>query len=258
VLVGVPSIEMQDTREVLVDVADVIGNRRPSARPGPPGGTVVILEGKDDTHDVGGLNLSRVRVVSGTATSGATLDNRTGAAALPSSAMLLADVLVPATDTTISNSQIRDRRKWARGAYVRITRTSGSMAVTSTTLTPIDSTNLAPRIECSGVPLRLTLRAQLSHQTAGQRIFLAPSVDLVVPESGTDVIEWRELGGVSEGSWQNFEYEWVPTAGSHILQWLWRTPAGTGNMMSAVGAPCILTVEELVRQNAKNNATTSG
>jgi hypothetical protein len=44
----------------------------------------VVLEIKDTTHDASGSNLAQTRVVTGTATGGATLDNRTGAAALPS------------------------------------------------------------------------------------------------------------------------------------------------------------------------------
>jgi hypothetical protein len=55
------------------------------------------------------------RVITGTPTVGATLDNRTGAAATPSPGLLLADVLVAAADTAISNSEIRDRRPVAAG-----------------------------------------------------------------------------------------------------------------------------------------------
>jgi hypothetical protein len=70
----------------------------------------VVLEVKDSTHDASGSNLAQTRVVTGTPTGGATLDNLTGAGAVPNSALLLADVLVAATDTSISNSEIRDRR----------------------------------------------------------------------------------------------------------------------------------------------------
>jgi hypothetical protein len=41
--------------------------------------------------------------------------NETGAGAVPSSALLLADVLVAATDTAISNAEIRDRRAFVSG-----------------------------------------------------------------------------------------------------------------------------------------------
>lgn len=70
----------------------------------------ILLRVYDDSHDGLGLNKPTLEVLAGTATAGATLDNRSGAAALPNTAMLLADVLVPATATTLTNSQIRDRR----------------------------------------------------------------------------------------------------------------------------------------------------
>lgn len=70
----------------------------------------VILELQDNTHDASGQNRAQTRVVAGTPSAGATLDNLTGAAAVPSSAMLLADVLVGAGVTSITNANIRDRR----------------------------------------------------------------------------------------------------------------------------------------------------
>lgn len=75
----------------------------------------VILELKDNTHDASGSNLVQTRVVAGTPTGGATLDNLTGAASVPNSAMLLADVLVPALSTSVTNANIRDRRPFLAG-----------------------------------------------------------------------------------------------------------------------------------------------
>lgn len=66
-----------------------------------------------DSSVSGGSDTPALEVVAGTATSGATLDNRTGAAALPASAMLLADILVGAAATNIVNADIRDRRSFA-------------------------------------------------------------------------------------------------------------------------------------------------
>jgi hypothetical protein len=73
----------------------------------------VILELKDTQHDASGSSLFQTRVIAGTPTGGATLDNLTGAGAVPSSALLLADVLVAASDTSISNAEIRDRRAFS-------------------------------------------------------------------------------------------------------------------------------------------------
>ena len=69
----------------------------------------VILEVLDQQH-AGASNLAQIRVVAGTPSVGATLDNRTGAAALPASALLLADVIVANGETTIDAVDIRDRR----------------------------------------------------------------------------------------------------------------------------------------------------
>jgi hypothetical protein len=78
----------------------------------------VVLEVKDHAHDASGSSLAQTRVVNGTATSGATLDNRNGAASLPASALLLADVLVAAADASISDAEIRDRRVFSAPGVV--------------------------------------------------------------------------------------------------------------------------------------------
>lgn len=57
-------------------------------------------------------------VIPGTATAGATLDNLNGAAAVPAGAVLLADVLIPTSATTITTVNIRDRRPIASRAIV--------------------------------------------------------------------------------------------------------------------------------------------
>jgi hypothetical protein len=52
-------------------------------------------------------------VVTGVPTGGATLDNRTGAGAVPANALLLADVLVPAAAGSAASFTYRDRRQYA-------------------------------------------------------------------------------------------------------------------------------------------------
>ena len=66
----------------------------------------VWLEIKDTLYDGSGLNKGTVRYSAGTATAGANATNLTGAPAIPGSALLLANIEVPAADTTITNSQI--------------------------------------------------------------------------------------------------------------------------------------------------------
>lgn len=81
-----------------------------------PRNDLVVLEVKDDQHDAGGLNLARVRVVTGTANASAALSDAPGAngtPALPSSCLLLAVVRVAAGATSIATAAISDRRALA-------------------------------------------------------------------------------------------------------------------------------------------------
>jgi hypothetical protein len=64
------------------------------------------VERAADTQDKAALE-----IVKGTPTSGATLDNRNGIGTLPASYLLLADVLISASDATIAGGDIRDRRQ---------------------------------------------------------------------------------------------------------------------------------------------------
>jgi microcystin-dependent protein len=78
----------------------------------------VILQVRDNTWDGSGSTDARVVILTGTATSGATLDNPLNRPALPVSSLHLADILVrPQTsgDTGVSNARIRDYRLYAGG-----------------------------------------------------------------------------------------------------------------------------------------------
>jgi hypothetical protein len=86
-----------------------------------PRNDLVVLEIKDTQHDASGSSLAQTRVVAGTATAGAAQTDAlgvNGTPTLPSSAIALAVVNVPATDTTITTSQIDDRRPqvWRGGS----------------------------------------------------------------------------------------------------------------------------------------------
>lgn len=78
-----------------------------------PRNDLVVLEVKDDQHDASGLNLARVRVITGTPNASAAIGNAPGAngtPALPSSCMLLAVVNVTAGLTSVVTARISDRR----------------------------------------------------------------------------------------------------------------------------------------------------
>lgn len=84
-----------------------------------PRNDLVVLEVKDDQHDAGSLNLTRLRVITGTANASAALSDQPGSngtPALPSSCMLLAIVRVAASSTTVTTAAISDRRAVANPA----------------------------------------------------------------------------------------------------------------------------------------------
>ena len=81
-----------------------------TADPTDPRIDQVVLRIYDDSYDGSGSFTAALEVLAGTPTASADLDNRSGVATLPDSAMLLADVLVAASVTSITDSDIRDRR----------------------------------------------------------------------------------------------------------------------------------------------------
>jgi hypothetical protein len=80
----------------------------------------VILRVMDNTHDGAGFNEARIETVPGTATAGATLDNRSGAANLTTlgeaskNVYLLYDILMPSAASSISGGNVRRRATVAR------------------------------------------------------------------------------------------------------------------------------------------------
>lgn len=69
----------------------------------------IVLQVEDSQH-AGSNNLASVVCLPGTPSAPVTIDNRTGAAALPASCILLADVIVASGAATIVTANIRDRR----------------------------------------------------------------------------------------------------------------------------------------------------
>lgn len=209
----------------------------------------------EDSGDLGSAaDQATIVVVAGTATSGATLDNRNGAAALPSNCLRLADVLIPATATAVLAANVRDRRPWARGAYRRIARTANAAAgsdytTTATSAAQIDGTNLAPRIECSGAPLRVALVGGWTHGTTGGLARFQLRVDAAQSEG-----QAASDTNVSLGNDQSTGASWdfVPTAGSHVLSPYYWTGAGTLTLRAQAGQALELIIEELARPNADN------
>lgn len=96
----------------------------------------VVLEIKDDIHDLGGLNVGRIRTIDGTPTAVATLNNLNGAGAVPSTCLLLANVLVPAASSSVTTANIRDARvRTTKSTRIANTATQSIANSTETVLT---------------------------------------------------------------------------------------------------------------------------
>lgn len=226
-----------------------------------------ILEVLDDTHAAGGSNLARVRIVAGTPTSGATLDNRNGAASLPSSAIRLADILVGAAASSITNSVCRDRRPWARGAGYYATRASGDLTTTTTAAGSNDldtlvgsGTTFTPRLEFSGSPVEVRLTGSAHHSVDNTGVVFSLEQDT----AGSFAVELaRQIQNSAGAAGQHggvlFAHRFTPSAGSYRLRLkIWGGAAGTTTLRGDVTVPFNFIVDELVRQNARQNATTTG
>lgn len=100
------------TRNGLVHVtSDAVTNVTVTASNGTnPRIDQVVLQYNDTSIPTGSGNAPTLAVLAGTATAGATLANRTGAAALGNDRLLLADLLIPAASTSVITANIADRR----------------------------------------------------------------------------------------------------------------------------------------------------
>jgi hypothetical protein len=214
----------------------------------------VILRWNDTSIPTGGGNVPTIEVLTGTATAGATLDNRLGATALPNDCVRLADVLMPVSAASVTTANIRDRRPWARGANFGVnsnnttdfTSTSGPFAV-------IDTTVLQQRIECSGVPLEVQLHGYFLHSVANGIIDYGLAVDGAGPAAGTRRRATTGPGAGGSGVPVAFRTVLAPSAGSHLIAPMWSaTTAGTMTLVRSGTAGVELTVREIVAQNASN------
>lgn len=216
-----------------------------------------------------------VHVLAGTPTASATLDNMLGAETNFSAAtdLLLADLLIPAASTSVINSRIRDRRSWAKGANVIITRNANAAAGSdytrnASTLALVDGTNLAPRIECSGAPIEVKLVCSLVGSASGS-VLLAPQVDNlgvsgmgnVGDDMAVSIKAMQHVLAVATPAAEllTFVWEFTPSPGSHIIAPAWATSGAiTATMRASTNRPMQWTVREIVRQNSPNNTSTSG
>lgn len=204
----------------------------------------VILRYNDTQVPTGAGNIPTLEVLAGTATAGATLDNRTNAAALPADAIRLADILVPAASTAVTNANIRDRRPWARGARWSANYTAGSFAPGATFGTIAAA--FGPRIECAGGEMMLTCGLTYNAAATARVLSVRVTVD------GTAVAQRDMTAPVSGYASINLNEPYTPAAGSHVFAFQVTTASTDGTILATATQPITASITETARPNANN------
>ena len=200
------------------------------------------------------FNNAFLEVIQGTPSVGATLLNRTGAAALPPHSLLLADVLVSNGALSIVNTDIQDRRSFAHGFYFRGVRNANAAGTsnyttTSTTSVQIDSTNWFRQYEKGdlGSVIRVTLSGTLQNNSAGASTTLGFMV-------GNPLATWGEgqpwswnTPSVSYVTPLGLVYDLVVGAGRNWVSPCWKTTGGTTTLYASSSTPSMFTIEEILK-----------
>lgn len=129
---GTPGMGIsQGLYSVVNDAAVANAVTLPAAHASNPRLDAIVLKVRDSSDLGSGADDAIFDYVQGTATAGATLLNRNGAAAIPNDCLHLADVLVPATATNLTAANVRDRRIPANGRATRYISTLETLTTTS-------------------------------------------------------------------------------------------------------------------------------
>lgn len=204
-----------------------------------------------------------IEVYQGTATAGATLDNRSGAAALPNDAIRLADVLIPAGSSAVAAGNVRDRRPWARGFRFTNRRTTDYNTGSSTSVQDVDTSLLQVRAELSaGNPVEVSLAAAGAApyvSTVGQlssTFVLVAGAVAGTPSTGYPVHAYHQA--VRAGNYDPVALSqagvFLPgAAGSHIVKAQAQNGAAGGSLnINAGNMGIVMRVRELVGADANN------
>lgn len=214
----------------------------------------VVLRVYDSSVIGGGVDQASLEIIAGTATAGATLDNRNGAADLtalsaPKTLIRLADVLIPAASSAVTNANIRDRRPWAKGAYwVAEGTVSGDYTTTSASLVTTGLTGYQARIECSGAPVEISFSGRAWNTTAGAIVTLA------IQQDGVALRQVRVTSPAAAET-DNFMMQalFSPTAGSRLFSIAFAAVGGgTATIQNSSSTGPEMTVREVLRPAANN------
>jgi hypothetical protein len=242
----------------VVNDAPLLGTSAAAAHATLPRIDSVYVQVLDSTDGGDSSDAIQIICATGTATSGATLDNRSGAPTIPTGALLLADILVPAASTSVTTANIRDRRAWARGFFNAIFR-NGADVTTSGPINDVASDLFLPiEVGTSGI-VRVTARSA-AYATSGTNPTSFPFRLRMTTRAATPVNVYSAQNEVLTGRAANvaalFTYSWTFTGlapGPYIAAPQF---AGNGVVVCALAAnstsPFQIEAEEIVRQVASN------
>lgn len=185
-------------------------------------------------------NSASVVVVAGTATAGATLSNLTGAAAVPNSSLLLANVLVPAASSSVTNGNIdttvRQSLMAAGGqevAYAEFSTGGTNVPTSATTFAGGATVVTAPAFVADGVS---KYRVEFYVPAAWADGTGAYQINFSLSDGGTDLgIVARPNAQLASGATMGERFL-TPSAGSHTYSIVaYVSATGTGHWISDVG-----------------------
>lgn len=203
-----------------------------------------------------GVGAATVSVLQGTPTPGATLDNLSGAAAIPAGSLQLASILMPNAfaGPFVQNTHIRDRRGWARGLHVIFPFESGAAHTTNTGVTAVINSAMKQRAEIQSgiVEARFSIgnvSASAANMQAGWDLYVDG-----VPYGSS----YRHITLIpTAGSAMGVEMSWMVTGlgfGTHTFDVQWHVAGGVGTITLQRVSPFIptWTLREHVLQNGSN------
>lgn len=188
------------------------------------------------------LNTRGWGAVAGTATSGATLDNRLGAAAIPANAVLVADILRPAANNIVTTANIRDRRPWANGAKTRISGNAvAAFTVATSVLQSLAAGTFDVRLETAGMDVSVIFEAVMTNATANT----AGNILLLIDGAVVFQQLWNSQTASSPLAF-SLDREFALAAGSHVFSWQWNTSAGTLSMYNQASIYPQMRIQEIM------------
>lgn len=181
--------------------------------------------------------------------------NGLGIAAVPSGAMNVGHAVSRdtgvANDTNANTGGLRDMRTWARGARFIVQRTANASATddyttTSTSSTPIDSTNMRAALILSGAPIRVKLTGVCHVDTANKWVEFSGTY------GGTHTHRSATAGAENGGVLLESLHP-SPTAGFQTFSLQWKTESGcTATVRARSSYPLTWEIKEEIQPSAQN------